>query len=302
MPLEASDRATRPVGAPADGAPMDDPVLIFLHLPKTGGTTLHAIIERHFPPGATLRVRNDTLDRFFALTDAQRRSLRYLSGHMPFGLHQWLPRPAEYITMLREPVARAVSLYYYGLTDPGHPRHTRMVAENVSLEGHAQMHGGNAMTRWLCGYYEGRQTWIGRWMPPDAAQDALQRARHNLATHFSVVGLTERFDESLLMLRRRFGWRRIFYVRENVTRGRPPREALPPETLRLIEGRNALDIDLYAHAARIFEAQLQEAGVTRSEALAFRSLNKALGALVRARRAVQPRRRIRALLKRRDAQ
>lgn len=48
MPPEASDRDTRPA-------------LIFLHTPKTGGTW---------------RVRNDTLDRFFALTDAQRRAVK----------------------------------------------------------------------------------------------------------------------------------------------------------------------------------------------------------------------------------
>ena len=48
----------------------------------------------------------------------------------------------------------------------------------------------------------------------------LERAKRNLDEHFSWLGMTERFDESLILLRRTFGWRDVRYVSRNVSRSR----------------------------------------------------------------------------------
>ena len=62
-------------------------------------------------------------------------------------------------------------------------------------------------------------------MPPfgELPQEALDLAVDRLG-EFSVVGLTERFDESAVLLTRALGWRRMVYTRENVTPNRKPRE------------------------------------------------------------------------------
>ena len=39
--------------------------------------------------------------------------IRYLSGHVPFGVHRVFDRPARYITVLRNPVERVVSSFYF---------------------------------------------------------------------------------------------------------------------------------------------------------------------------------------------
>jgi hypothetical protein len=74
------------------------------------------------------------------------------------------------------------------------------------------------------------------------------------------VGLVERFDETLLLLQRVFGWRRLFYVRQNVAERRPTQEDLPGETLELVKRHNALDLQLYQYASALFEEQIRQQG------------------------------------------
>ena len=91
--------------------------LIFLHIPKTAGTTLNRIIEWQYNPLSIFtidphRIRA-TVDRFKTLSEQRRRQLRVVRGHMPYGIHKFLPQGGTYITMLREPVARVLSSYSF---------------------------------------------------------------------------------------------------------------------------------------------------------------------------------------------
>jgi hypothetical protein len=42
------------------------------------------------------------------------------------------------------------------------------------------------------------------------SHDMLETAKRNIETHFAVVGLSECFNEALILLRRLFGWRMPF--------------------------------------------------------------------------------------------
>ncbi len=261
--------------------------LIFLHLPKTAGVTLNTIIERHFPSDAVYRINigNETFGAFFKLTEHERGNIGYLTGHAPFGLHRWLPRPATYITLLRDPVERVLSEYFFIRLYPEHPLHHQFHSENVSLDDYVEAHEFNLMTRWLCGFFDGDKTWAGvHDMPPEAYEAASQTARHNLTTHFSLVGLTEHFDQFMLLIRRLFGWQDIFYVKQNVTASRPSIAELPPQTIARIQELNKFDIELYEFGRRIFESQLRKHGVTSRELTIFRLLNWVYGLKWQAKR------------------
>jgi len=87
--------------------------------------------------------------------------------------------------------------------------------------------------------------------------EILAKAKENLR-YFSVVGLTERFEESLALMKLRFGWKIESYSSFNLTRTRPKKRDLPQSTLDLIAERNRFDIELYECAAKLFEEAIDK--------------------------------------------
>src|SRR5690606_39847655 len=88
--------------------------LIFLHIPKNGGMTLHNIIEKNYNPKSifTIKVIDNiklNTDDFINLTTNERKEIKVLKGHMLFGLHTYFDEPSQYITFLRKPEDRLYS-------------------------------------------------------------------------------------------------------------------------------------------------------------------------------------------------
>ena len=233
------------------------PLVIFLHHMKTGGTTLRRIIRRQYPPGAALSVvhrhfdfSSDQFDRVGAAV--RERDVRLVQGHIPFGLHERWQVDATYVTLLREPVDRVVSLYYYMLQQ--HQADFLQDGRPIGLERFIKseraiaMEVDNAQTRRLSGL----NPEFGR-----CSREMLDRAREHLHRHFSVVGVTEQFDQTLILLQKTFGWRYPLYTRDNVTRSREKKEALAPGTIELVERYNELDRELYDEARAMLADQIR---------------------------------------------
>ena len=72
--------------------------------------------------------------------------------------------------------------------------------------------------------------------------------------------LSNRFDESLVLMQLRFGWRRITYRRRNVAKRRPGRDAHPAAVIERIREDNAADVALVEAAAARLEAIVAECG------------------------------------------
>jgi hypothetical protein len=245
--------------------------LLFLHIPKAGGTTLHSVIERQFAPDVTFTINGMTpsqsIKEFIELTPERRERIRLVKGHMPYGLHKYLSVPATYITMLRDPVDRVASHYYFVRRSPGVGHHEEVESRRLTLEDfvreRAAIRANNDQTRLISGVEKvNAKLWRGgQGMNEEAGEtDILEVAKANLRDHFTLVGLSERFDESLLLLKRLLGWRNIYYVKQNVTKGRPAKRQMPQETVRLIEKHNELDMALYEYARRRFEEAVSEQG------------------------------------------
>jgi len=232
--------------------------LIFLHIPKTAGTTLHQVVDRQVPRDQTWAFdETHGFADFQALGEARKAEIRLFKGHMIFGLHERLPGPATYFTLLRDPIERVISEYHFARTTPTHHLYARIHAEGLSLrrvfELGIEPMMENAQTRMLSGGWYTAQ--FG-----ECSREALDAAIDNLENHFAVVGLTERFDETLLLLKAAFGWRNVFYVRRNVAPARPRQSDLSPATLERVRQHNLLDLALYDYAVERFERQMQQAG------------------------------------------
>src|SRR5437763_11491180 len=229
---------------------MDREALIFLHIPKTAGTTLNRIIEWQYSPFEIFtmdpyRIRA-TPERLKTLPEGRRRRLRVLRGHMFYGLHQCLPQGATYMTMLRDPVARVMSAYYFILRRPLNPLHRKVKKERLSIEDcirlFPQRH--NLQCRLIAGVKDASSTGDGR---------LLDMAKEHLAKSFSVVGICERFEESLMLIAKTFGWEVPFYENRKVSKNR---SRVDQKAIDMIREHDRLDLELYEFGKGLFEESL----------------------------------------------
>ncbi len=235
--------------------------LIFLHLPKTAGSTLHKIIEREYKSKSIYSLDNfktkEAVEEFKSLPEVQRSEIQVLKGHMRFGLHEYLPQPSSYITILREPVDRVISHYYYVLRKPNHHLYEQVKSKNMSLKDYVS----SGITKELDNSQARLLSSIAADIPfGECSPDVLESAKRNLEEHFAVIGLADKFDETLILLKRAFNWRTPFYIKANITKNRPLKEDISQETLDIIKNYNELDIELFNYAKQKFEEQINQLG------------------------------------------
>ncbi len=245
---------------------VDGQALIFLHIPKTAGTTLNRIIERQYNPLSIFtldpyRIRA-TAERFKTLSEERRRRIRVVRGHLYYGLHEFLPQGATYITMLREPVARFLSSYYFILRRPLHPLHWKLKKERLGVEEYLRLipHRDNFQCRLVAGVENGAS----------CDDRLLEIAKENLVKSFNVVGICERFEESLMLIAKTFGWELPFYENRKVSKIRP---VVEPRLVDLIGARNRLDVELYEFGKKLFaESLCKNEGAVREGLATLRAI------------------------------
>ena len=163
----------------------------FVHVPKTGGTTLHDLLLRHYRPEAVCPERFQDLRRF-SMRELAGFSL--FSGHFDLDAAKWLPGRKLIFSVVREPRTRIISLYNFWRS------HTWEQIEKHGLEGprmaktvgftefltRAGTNVDNAMARTIIGPEYDRLTEDDRIATLDARM-----------TEVDAFGMTERLDESV---------------------------------------------------------------------------------------------------------
>ena len=247
---------------------MDRKALIFLHIPKTAGTTLNRIIEWQYNPLTIFtmdpyRIRA-TPERLKKLSEQRRRRLQVVRGHLYYGVHEFLPQGATYITLLREPVARFFSSYYFIQRRPLHPMHRKVTTERIGVEDFIRLtpHRQNLQCSLVAGIKNNGT----------CDERTLENAKENLVKSFSVVGICERFEESLMLIAKTFDWEVPFYENRKVSKTRPQIE---PSAVEMIREHNRLDLELYEFGKNLFEEGLRKKEAAVREGLtALRTLQK----------------------------
>ena len=259
--------------------------IIFLHLPKTAGWTLRGALHSKYPSEILfLDDPSDPLGGVEAIPHEDRLRARVATGHVFYGVHEHIPQPTDYITVLRDPIARVVSMYNYILRRPQHRLHGVVAGSGMGLEEFARRcpDAGidNQQTRLISGRGAGEvqslRSGRHKWVAPPLEPGDLEQAKGNL-DGFLLVGLTERFDETFIVLRRMLGWRLPMYAKKNVGRGADGSlpEAPSHRAIESIRERNHLDIELYEHGRRLFEAVVERQSPSfQREVTTFRMLNR----------------------------
>jgi hypothetical protein len=231
--------------------------IIFLHLPKAAGSSLRDAFRREYR-GQQIYELSGNPEQAAALTRwpvKKRHEIDLLLGHQHFGMHLWLRPGARYITMLRDPIDRCISHYFFVLRKPQHHLHQRVMQERMTLYDYITKQTSreldNDQVRWLNDDGHRAVAFGGVRRP------MLDIAKQRLAEEFEVVGLSERFDESLALVADALQWERIERIRVNVTQNRPRVEEVEPRALDAIRACNELDSELYAFAQELFEQRWQ---------------------------------------------
>lgn len=234
---------------------MSGPTLIvFAHIPKTAGMTLQLLLRRHFG------VRHVDLPKGDSYSPEHlRRELRLnpfarsLASHAlrPYVDFGELEGRLAWYTFLRDPVKRFISHYQHEVEKGGLTWSFEEWMERPQ-ERHWRVRPRNWHVRMLAG------------------EEDLEKAKQTLATKIRCVGLTERFDESLLLIRDRLQLRnlRVAYAKpRNPARTGAVRQKILDEyeryEERIIE-HNKLDIALYEYAVNeLYPRQVEEYGRER---------------------------------------
>lgn len=222
--------------------------IVFTHVGKTGGTTLDHIIRvaasisgkracrprtrRERPVDAAHHIQE--LVHLDEIADDQLSACDYVIGHFPFGIHARLARPALYMTLLRDPVARLLSNFRFGLDRQKWARN--LPVATLFEQGRLI---DNMQTRQIAGVSD-------RNVPCTSAM--LSAAIENLRSHYAVVGVTERFDDTLKTLITLLGWPDIAYSDRQVSRAESDLE-LESSMQSAAQRYFALDMELYAQAS-----------------------------------------------------
>jgi hypothetical protein len=204
-------------------------VLGFVHIEKTAGMSVHRIFQRSFGGRYCIVERWRLSDDWFSAADYRKLRLFYprleaLGGHWikPYGdLREAIP-DLRYFTFLREPLARCASHYQHQTVGMG---------RSVPFE------------EWIA-QDEYRNYQVRKLVGGENADAALRVLREE----FLCVGLAERFDESMVLLRHACGGRLDIRHRPENVAGDPSlkdRLLADPGTRALLEEGNRADLELY---------------------------------------------------------
>jgi Sulfotransferase family len=252
-------------------------VLIFFHMPKTGGTTMdrvfeHCLPERcfdadtgHTDSALLVRPTEAIRQKYRSLPPETQRGIRCLIGaHVSLDVETIFDRPSKFFTIVREPVDRTISNFFdiRGARHlPSYPFIKHMTLEQY-LDSGIGLDASNHQVRLLSGCPELDAPWDPEGRPisaPPVERRHLDMAKRNIIELFITAAPLEEFTALVWFFKRLYGWplRRTFFKIRNEAPLRPRTEEVSEATRKRLSDWNQYDSELHQWVKARFAEQLR---------------------------------------------
>jgi hypothetical protein len=238
--------------------------IVFHHIPKTAGTSLHQALVSNFAPEKICPERFANLDRF---TFSELSKYELFSGHFDKYNVDLVPSPKRVFTFVREPRSRIVSLYKFWRSFEDEVAIKRnmkgpLLAKSMSFleflrndDIRVRLGIDNVMAR----TFLGRSNLLNLSVGPRNSVDFLAKWAFTNVRRYNFVGVMERSDEDFAFL---FELLELRYEPTSARRNVGPivteplfREEEAAEVERELERLTAIDRIIYdrilAHGTRV---------------------------------------------------
>jgi len=241
-PLDAPNMSEtappRRLGQTLDRDLLERSVIIFNHIPKVGGTSLIRFFEDLFGPERCFRHKtrdgktNTYSPAIEDISDAELAKYRFIAGHFGFGHHTRIDGPVLHIGVVRRPVERIISHYYFnkqqGREDLKKEANSKTLDEYVRFRLNAKRNDlvRSAQYRLLTG------------------QEDPKKARGVVKYHYLAACTTQQLNEMQTLLAQLFKRPDLSPRTVNKTKEKPPQDPvslLGPETRAQLQQNFEID-------------------------------------------------------------
>jgi hypothetical protein len=218
----------------------------FIHIPKTGGSTLQDIINRNYKKSDLANLKHDG-----SSTDSISNA-KLLKGHVDIRAFKQINPDIGLLSCVRSPLSRLVSHYAFICKREHHGNHRQIMDNGYSIidciEQKVDTVFDNLLIRYIGGY---RDLPFG-----EIKETHLETAIKNIH-EFVWIGVLEDFDNSVLMLQKELDWGKLYYRKRKVNASSKQLiSSLNSKEMSLLKSSQSLDQKLYSAILEIHKEKL----------------------------------------------
>lgn len=225
--------------------------IVYVHIPKTAGTSLRIMLEDYAGAEGLFSAYPEAGPPHRAVTDwsslsrEEREKVRVVTGHYHFGaFDRYIDAGHKYfLTFLREPVDRIISLYKHLMAAhekyKENPESLMKFCFEQPLQEIAEQID-NHQTRMIAGVPAKRQV----------TEKDMYEAQRIIESSFFFVGTTENFEEDTKRLAQCINAEKFYTKKENESLDRRSREYYSKSEISLVEHANRYDVELYRYVSQ----------------------------------------------------
>lgn len=245
--------------------------IIFVKTHKTASSTVSSILHRYcgehndiscFVPRGNGGVMTEPQNSELSLHAYNPEHVNVHAQHTyywPNFLHKLVPRPAPIITIIRRPASRFLSTWDYRRFDWRGRRDVFRIIESMPEERSQLPAKFFKILKHDSSQYELCPAGPGWAISNSSEASCVQTLRDMLSGALSLVLITERLDEGLVLLSRMMGWplHHVLYISMKISSHKQQHERPLATTIHKLERWLKLDLLLYQVAEVILDRRIQ---------------------------------------------